>query len=65
MAIGRKISSMIADYPDTRETLLTILADIDDPDTGKFFRSRMAQVLKVEEPVIFGIIKRIRDEVER
>jgi predicted nucleotidyltransferase len=65
VAIGRKISSMVTDYPDTRETLLTILADIDDPDTGKFFRSRMAQVLRVEEPVVFGIIKRVRDEVRR
>jgi predicted nucleotidyltransferase len=63
VAIGRKMSSMVTDYPDTRETLLTILADIDDPDTGKFFRSRMAQVLSVEEPVVFGIIKRVRDEV--
>ncbi|TXF86318.1 hypothetical protein FUA23_19560 [Neolewinella aurantiaca] len=65
VAIGRKMSSMITGYPETRETILAILADIADNDKGKFFRSRMAQVLRVEDDVTNGIVKRIRDEIER
>ena len=65
VAIGRKFRRMVAGYPETREALLTILMDIKDMDKGQFFRSRMAQVLKVEEEVVFGIIKRLRDELKR
>lgn len=56
---------MIAGYPETRETLLNILTEITSRANGQFFRDRMSQVLRVEESVVFGIMKRLRDEVER
>ncbi|MEL7161320.1 MAG: hypothetical protein AAFN92_11240 [Bacteroidota bacterium] len=65
VAIGRKISHMVAPYPETRAMLLTILSEVSHPKMGRFFRERMEQVLRVDHAVVPGIIKRLYDELER
>lgn len=63
VAIGRIIGQMVAQFPETRRMLLEVFVKLLDEKRGVFFRERMASVLREDETVVTGIIRRLQNEL--